>query len=38
MNFGFLTTKMVSEIAGASLKDNTPQKLRLLETKADSNS
>ena len=32
MNFGFLTTKMAGEIAGATVKDDTPERLRLLET------
>lgn len=32
MNFGFLTTKMAGEIAGVTVKDDTPERLRLLET------
>lgn len=32
MNLGFLTTKMVGEIAGATVKDDSPKSLRLLET------
>ena len=31
MNFGFLTSKMAGEIAGATVKDDTPERLRLLE-------